>query len=334
MMEFLGASPMDISTFFAGLQADFNNFIAQVFAFLPNLIAALLILLIGYIVAKVISKALRVGMDRAHIEKQVGRTRLGQAIERSGRSMSDIVATIVFWIIFLITLVYAISALEIPPLTASMLGILGFLPNVIAAAIIVFAGLLIGSFIGKGLEDMLPKYGVSGGRLIGLVVEVIIYLFALNLAIIQLGVGQGIIFVYSTALSWGIAAAVAIGVGGAVLFALKDVLPSMVSGSTTVASTLKPGQTITVEGIPDKGDTLKGKVSNVGMFNVILEREEGGYVVIPNELLANKAITVEGGEAPRPFEHGVRDRVSDLNSKFEESSQNQTQSQAEKEETK
>jgi Conserved TM helix len=307
----------------SGISNGISSFLTQVFLFLPNLIAALVILLVGYLIVRVITKTLGWGMNRANLERHIGQTRLGQAVEKSGHTITQITVSVVKWILLLTVIVYAISALSIAALTASMLGILAWIPNLIGVAIIIFAGLLVGSWIGKGIENILPKYGIGGGRIVGIVVELLIYLFVFNLAIIQLGVGQGIIFVATTALSWGLAAALAIGFGGALLYALKEVLPSMVSGTTTIASTLKPGQTITIEGIGNGSEgPMKGKVTSVGMFNTILERQGDGqagrgFVILPNNLLAGKPIFVEGGEAPRPFEHGVKDRVSELHEKFE-----------------
>lgn len=320
-MMLIGASSTALQL--GGLFAGITTFFTSIFAFIPNLIAALIILLVGYLIARAISGAIRWAMNKSKLDTHMARTRLGQALQKSGHTLTNIVSSVIFWLIALIVVVYAISALEIPPLTASMLGILGWIPNIIGVAVIVFAGLLIGSWIGKGIENILPRYGVAGARIIGVIVEVLIYLFVFNIAFIQLGVGQGIIFTTTTAMSWGLAAALAIGFGGALLYALREVLPAMVSGTTTVASTLKPGQQVTVEGMPSMGGNggrISGRITHVGMFNTVVETQSQqggkGFTIIPNELLIDKPVLVQG-EAPQPFEAGVRQRVSDFNVKFE-----------------
>lgn len=313
---------LQVATWYAGLQVGIATFLTSIFAFLPNLIAFVIILLVGYLIVRAFVKAIDWGMKRVNLETHMGHTRVGQAVERSGHSFTDIVVTTVKWVFYFIVIVYAISALGIPPLTASMQAILGWIPNLIGVAVILFAGLLIGSWIGKGLENGLPRYGVQGGRIIGMVVELMIYLFVFNLALTQIGIAQGILFVLNTALSWGLAAALAVGLGSALFYGLREVIPGIVSGSTTIASTLKPGQTVTIEGMPNVGQgdggRLSGEVSSVGMFNTVLRRRGGGYYVVPNDLLVDKTLIVESGEEPRPFEHGMRDRMSDLNSKFQD----------------
>jgi hypothetical protein len=322
---------LQINSWYTGLQNGIATFFSSIIAYLPNVIAALIILLVGYLIVRAVTGGLNWGLKRINLDRHVGNTRVGQWIERSGHTVTDVVVTTIKWIFIFIIVVYAIAALRIPPLSASMDAILAWIPQLIGVAIIVFAGLLIGSWIGRSLENTLPRYGVQGGRLIGMIVEVLIYLFVFDLAIIQLGIARGIIFVFSEAMSWGLAAALAIGLGGALFYALKEVLPGMISGSTTIAGTLKPGQTVTIEGMPntggEDGGTLRGRISSVGMFNTVLMRDRGGYVVIPNDLLMDKPLFVEGGEEPRPFEHGMRERFSDINQRFEEDSMKQQQQQ-------
>ena len=306
----------------AGIQAGLNTFFLEIIAFLPNLIAALIILLVGYIIVRVVMKALGFGFQRANFERHIGHTRLGQTVEKSGHTLTNIVLTTVKWILYLIVIVYAISALGIATLTATMNGVLAWIPNLAAVAIIVFVGALVASWIGSMIENTLPKYGVSGGRLIGLAVELLIYAVVFNFALLQIGFAQGILFTITTALAWGMAAAFAIGFGVALAYALREVIPPMVTGSTTVASTLKEGQSITVEGVENSGNGSKevsGTVKSVGMFNTVLQKKDGGYLILPNNLLMDKPISVEkGSEPPIPFEHGMRKKMSDINQKYEE----------------
>jgi Conserved TM helix len=327
MFELL-LQPLQATGFASGLANGISTFITEVILFLPNLIAALIVLLVGYLIVRGVTHALKWGLDKAHLDSRLSATRIGQAVEKSGSTIGRITVSAVKWILYLIVVVYAITLLNIPPLTASMLGVLAWVPNLVGAAIIVFAGLIIGSYIGRWIEDILPRYGVSGSRIISLVVELLIYLFVFNLAVIQLGIGQGILFVATTALSWGLAAALAIGLGGALLYTLKDVLPAIVSGSTTIGSTLKPGQTVMIEGV-GMGDgaqhpsPLVGRVASVGMFNTILERTNGGpgdhgFVILPNNLLVDKPIVVQGGEFPEPFDRQLSERASEVNKRYEQ----------------
>jgi hypothetical protein len=297
----------------------FSTMITEIITFLPNLFAALITLLIGYLIVRAAIGALRFGMQKASFERRIAGTDLGQTIERSGQTVSNIVVTTVKWILYLIVIVYAISVLGIAALTATMLGILAWIPNLIAVAIIVFVGAIVASYVGKVIENTLPRYGVTGGRIIGLAVELLIYALVFNFALIQIGFGAGILFIYNTALAWGIAAALALGIGVPLAFGLKDVVSSMFSGATTVAGSLDEGQNIIVHGIGQEG-TVQGTVRSVGLFTTVLQRNggQGGFLIVPNDALSDKIISVEGGQPPTTAEKKAMSGASSLQNKLEE----------------
>ncbi len=287
----------------------FTTFLTQIFAFIPNLIGALVTLVVGYVIIKVVVKALGVGMKKSTVDSRLGRTEVGQFIERSGQTFSGLTTSIVKGLLWLIVIAYAITVLGIPPLTSSMQAILAWLPDLVGAGIIVFAGVLIAGYAGKLISNTLSRYGVGGGTVVGLAVKLLIYALVINYALIQLGFGQGILYTTSAALSWGLAAAIAIGLGIPIAYSLKEVMPPMFSGATTVASTLKEGQQVSIEGIPNTGydgGRITGTIRAVGMFNTIIERPSngraGGYVILPNKQLMDRPIFVESGEVPTPWE--------------------------------
>ncbi|MGI0092377.1 MAG: mechanosensitive ion channel family protein [Nitrososphaerales archaeon] len=311
----LASAPI-ANSFYAGL----TTFFSQVAVFIPNLIAFFIILIVGYLIVRAGVTALNFGLRKSNLETHIGHTNLGQTVAKSGHSLTHIVVTVAKWVLYLIVVVYAISALGIPALTASMLGVLGWIPDLIAVIIIVFVGALAASWIGKQIENTLPRYGVGGGRIIGLVVELLIYAVVFNFALIQIRFGEGILYTITTALAWGLAAALAIGFGVAIAYSLRAVLPPMVSGSTTIASTLKEGQQISIDGIPNSGNggRISGIVRSVGMFNTIIqEQPNGAFLVLPNNLLMDKPIRVQSGVEPKVLEDGMKDSMTEINEKYE-----------------
>src|SRR3712207_727988 len=102
------------------------------FSFVPNLIAFLVILVVGYFIAKIIkgivTKALqKVGIDRALHESDAGKyaKRISDDL-----SPSNGIGRVAFWLVFVFVLTIAISALKIPAVTAFMDQLLAYLPNV------------------------------------------------------------------------------------------------------------------------------------------------------------------------------------------------------------
>src|SRR3954464_3600420 len=116
------------------LQQALNSF----FGFLPNLLGFLVLLVIGYIVAKVVKGILTRLLQKVGLDKALHSGQTGQYVEKvsPGASPSKLVGSIAFWFLFLGAISLAVSALKIPALTTFVSAIYGYLPNVIAAVII------------------------------------------------------------------------------------------------------------------------------------------------------------------------------------------------------
>jgi Mechanosensitive ion channel, conserved TM helix len=121
------------------------------FGFLPNLLAFLVILIVGYIIARVVKGIVTKLLQKAGLDKALHSGQTGEYVEKlsPGASPSKLVGTVGFWLIFLFVLSAAIGALRIPAVTSFMNQVLAYLPNVIAAVIIfVLAGAIAGAVAG------------------------------------------------------------------------------------------------------------------------------------------------------------------------------------------
>ena len=186
------------------------------FAFLPNLIGFLVILIVGFIIARLIKAAItkllqKVGLDRALHSGQTG-----QYVERvsPGASPSRLIAGVVFWFIFIFVLSAAIGALKIPAVTTFMNQVLAYLPNVIVAVLIfVIAGAIagaIGGVVTKAMGD------TPTGKVVAAVVPTLILGIAVFMILQQLKIAPEIVQITYTALIGAIALglALAFGLGG------------------------------------------------------------------------------------------------------------------------
>lgn len=197
------SSPLLFGNLGASFSAALATLLTEFVLFIPRIVEALIILLVGYIIVSVVIKVLRFTLQKVNLERHLGQTNLGKTVEKSGQTITNIALTVVKWLLLLVVIVYAVSVLSIAPLTISMLAILAWLPDLAGAIIIIFVGALIASYVGKAIANTLPRYGVGGARIIALAVELLIYALVINFAMIQIGFGQGIIYTASTALSSG-----------------------------------------------------------------------------------------------------------------------------------
>ena len=201
-----------------------NGFTA-IFGFIPELIAALVILVIGYIVAKILAGLVarlthRVGLDRTVTEGQGGRY-----VSRVTTSPSRLLGRIVFWVVFLGAVSLAVTALGIDALTDFVAAIFAYLPNVLAAALI----FLVAGALAAGVAGLVARFmgDTPTGKVVASVAPVLIMAIAVFMILDQLKIAEDIVRITYVALIGGVALALALafGLGG------RDVAARMLEGA-------------------------------------------------------------------------------------------------------
>lgn len=141
-----------------GLQNAWND-IAE---FFPKLIGFLIILIIGYVIAKAVSKALNAVLERVGFDRAVERGGVKKALAQSKFDASDIVAKLIFYALFLLVLQMAFGVFGDNPVSDLLQSVIAYLPRVIVAIIII----VVASAIGAAVREMIDASlgGLSYGR--------------------------------------------------------------------------------------------------------------------------------------------------------------------------
>src|SRR3954465_12200093 len=141
------------------VQQGLDNF----FAFVPRLVGFLLILLIGYIVAKVVKGVLTKVLERVGLDRALHPGSTGEYLNKVAPDVkpSRTIGAIAFWFVFLGAISIAVSQLGIPALTTFVAAIGAYLPNVVAAILIfVIAGAIaaaVGGLVARTMGDTAPR---------------------------------------------------------------------------------------------------------------------------------------------------------------------------------
>jgi hypothetical protein len=186
-----------------------ENSLGKVVAFLPNVLAALVILAIGLLVAKVLEAVTRRSLMAAGLHRRTAaREVLGQgpALER----LPTTAGRIVYWVLAVVTVGLAVDALHLVWLSAGVARVLAYLPNVLAAAAIVAVGYLAGNFLYRKASSR-----EAGALLWPRVGRGAIFALAAFMALQQLGIATAIVTIaFTVALSaMAVASALAFGLG-------------------------------------------------------------------------------------------------------------------------
>jgi len=189
-----------------------QNALSTLFSFLPQLVGALVILIIGYIVAKILQAVVDRVLQGIGFDGWMERGGIKQFFDRAQTSYTPatVLGRLVFWFVFIIALTMAADALGIPQVSAVLGQLIAYIPSIIAAVLILVLAALLANFI-SGIVR-----GATGSGILASVAQYAIIIYAVFAALTELGIA-----VQLTAPTFlivlgavALAAAIAFGLGG------------------------------------------------------------------------------------------------------------------------
>jgi hypothetical protein len=196
----------------------FTNALDAVMRFLPALLGAIILLIIGWIIAAALAILVRRGLRAIGLERGVERSGIGRFIEQTGTrwTVSGVIAALVKWSIFLVFIQAAANVLGMAQVTAIINSIILFIPSLIVALAIVVIGALIAQFVARLVRGSLSEMGVSNPGLFARLTQYAIIGFAVVAALNELGIAENVVNTLLVGLVGAIALALglAFGLGG------------------------------------------------------------------------------------------------------------------------
>ena len=171
----------------SGLQSAWQH----VATIVPKLLGFFLILLIGWFIAKALSKLTNSLLERVGFDDWVERGSLKQAFARNNTDASDLVAVLVFWTVFLITLQLAFGIWGPNPISDLLHGLIAYIPRIVVAVVI----LVIAAAVARVLTDVLrPMLGaVEGGDWIARAAGIAVLVIGVFAALDELQIAPAIV---------------------------------------------------------------------------------------------------------------------------------------------
>lgn len=194
------------------IKAGLTDAWASVAAFTPKLIAALVILLIGFLIAKVIKAAATRLLTAVHFDDILHRAGVKTASESSGYDPKGLVAGIFSWIVMFVTLQLAAETLGATQFALLLSGLIAFLPLVLVAVAIVVVALAFANFVSGAIDANVGERAHVGAR----IAYWSIVGFGAFAALNQLNVAAEIVnaLFYAIVGTVAVTAVIAFGVGG------------------------------------------------------------------------------------------------------------------------
>ena len=195
-----------------------QNLLEQIYLFVPNLFAMILVLIIGIIISLVIKFLFNLLLKILRFDKISYRLGFSNVLNKAGIRLkpSEFLAKLVYWLLFVIFIMLAVNALKIEALDTLISQFFLFLPNVITGLILFFVGYFISIFLERTVLIAAVNAQIKFAKLISRGVQVLVLLFFLAIALEQIGIGENIVIASFSIIFGGIvlALALALGLGG------------------------------------------------------------------------------------------------------------------------
>jgi len=190
----------------------FRNVLDTVIQFLPKLVAFLVILVIGYIVAKLLQKLVNTVLEKVGFDRAVERGGVKKALAKSQYDASDILAKIVFYAVMLFVLSTAFGVFGRNPISTYLTAVIGYLPKVFVAILI----LVIASAVAAGVKLLVQNAlgGLSYGKVLANAVSVVILALGVIAALNQLEIAQNVVNAVLYASLAAVVGVIVVAVGG------------------------------------------------------------------------------------------------------------------------
>lgn len=194
----------------------FQNTTDRIFEFIPNILGFLLVLLIGWIIAKIAQSAVRKLLQKLDLDQKLQSSDSSRYVDAvlPGASPSAGIAQIVFWLILLFFFVNAVSALKLEAATDFTNRVLAFLPNIIVAIVIFVVAALLAGAVATLAAKLLGD--TPTGKIAATVVPALVMVIALFMILEQLQIAPEIIRIAFAAVMFALSLglALAFGLGG------------------------------------------------------------------------------------------------------------------------
>ncbi|OGV76511.1 MAG: hypothetical protein A3I83_09800 [Methylotenera sp. RIFCSPLOWO2_02_FULL_45_14] len=172
-----------------------NQFWVQLVHFVPKLLAVIVILLFGWIVAKLVRSTVKRLLELSHFDKFAKKSGL-EAFVNSGSlnvTLSGIISQVMYWLVIILFITTGASTLGLSEVAGLLQQLAGYLPRIILAILVIIFGTLLARFVNKLIFAWLHSIKFSAALTVSTSAEYGIQILAIFVALEQLGIGTQLI---------------------------------------------------------------------------------------------------------------------------------------------
>ena len=258
-----------------------QNLLTQLKNFLPNLIFALAILIIGWIFAKIVARVFKNILRALKVDSIADKINDIDIVRKTNIKIlpSNVISKLIYYILMLFVLVIATEKLGVEAVTDLLTDFIGYLPRLLTALLFFVIGLLIADAIRGVVLTACQSLGIPSSSIIASVVFYFIFLSVTMSALDQAGIQTDFIKSNLMIIIAGAVGAFALGYGLASKGMMANFLASFYTKSKFIV-----GDTITINGI-------KGQIIEMDNTTAVVQTENS-KVVLPLSKLAENEVEI------------------------------------------
>ena len=213
-----------------GLDQTIDDTISGIIEFAPRLAGALIILLVGWFVGRIVFRAVAELADRVELDRTVVKTPLGRMLGGTEDAVSKAFGRVSAWFVYALAFLAAADVLAVELLSEWISTAVSYLPSFVAGALIIVVGFVLADFLADaiGRTETVTDTRYTGWFADG--TRIFLYFIALVIGLDTMGVAVDILFTFAESISLGIAVGVALALGIAFGWGGKDYVAENIDG--------------------------------------------------------------------------------------------------------
>ncbi len=250
-------------------------------SFIPRLISAIVILVIGSLIAKLLRKVVSAVLSKAGVD------RVGEQINKidfvrglgTEIKLSAVAAQVLYFFVLMVFVSAAAETLGVAAITGMVVSLMNFIPQLIASALMLLVGVVVADALKNVVVTVCKSFNIASGKLLGSIVFFFFLIIMVINAVGQAGINTGLLESSFNLIIGGIIFAFAVGYGIASRDVMANILASFYSKNR-----FREGQTIQIDGI-------KGQILTMDATSLTLQTGDT-VTIFPLQTLQTKNVEV------------------------------------------
>jgi len=195
-----------------------REMLTRIMGYLPTLLGALLILVVGWAVAKTLRRLVSRGLKATHFDKLADKAGISEILSKGGLKTSavEVLSALVYWLVIMMVLVLVVNALGLPQASNVLEKLFAYIPSVIAALFVLVVGMFLANFVAGIVRTAAGNAYLPKPEMFAAVSRWAIIIFAGTISLRELGIGTLLVTTTFNIILGGVclAFALAFGIGG------------------------------------------------------------------------------------------------------------------------